>query len=162
MPSLGDIAGLADDLFNQCAKEYNRRLSGVHHLKDDDKQATSPVISLKSNKPVSNVSNFMQSPKNKIINISDKIGGSRDKSNSLNNFSRDRANSAFQKFDVKNELSNIEEAPVEEKNVYNTKSPLIKGNQGEPSFGAASKQETISNAQSKNRLSGSHESDQIT
>ena len=39
------------------------------------------------------------------------------------------------------------------------KSPLIKGNQGEPSFGAGSKQETISNAHnSQNRLSGSNES----
>jgi hypothetical protein len=39
------------------------------------------------------------------------------------------------------------------------KSPLIKGNQGEPSFGAGSKQESISNARnSQNRLSGSNES----
>ena len=93
--NIGDIAGLADDLFNQCAKEYNRRLSGVHHLKDDEKQATSPVISLKSNKPVTTVSNFMQSPNNRINSIGDKTGGSREKSNALNTFSRDRANSAF-------------------------------------------------------------------
>jgi hypothetical protein len=52
-----DISGLADDLFNQFAKEYNRRLSGVHHLKDEG--ATSPDISLKSGKPVTTVSNFM-------------------------------------------------------------------------------------------------------
>ena len=57
---LGDIAGLADDLFNQCAKEYNRRLSGVHHLKDEGGgTVTSPAISLKSGKPVTTVSNFM-------------------------------------------------------------------------------------------------------
>ena len=74
VPLLGekDLAGLADDLFNQCAKEYNRRLSGVHHLKDDEKPAASPAISIKSNKPVTKVSDFMQSPKTRLsANIAD-------------------------------------------------------------------------------------------
>lgn len=73
VPLLGDkeLAGLADDLFNQCAKEYNRRLSGVHHLKDEDKPANSPAISLKSNKPIVKVSQFMESPKSRISNIAD-------------------------------------------------------------------------------------------
>lgn len=66
-----DLAGLADDLFNQCAKEYNRRLSGVHHLKDDDKPATSPVLSIKSSKPLVKVSDFMSSPKGRMSNIAD-------------------------------------------------------------------------------------------
>jgi hypothetical protein len=145
MPSLGDIAGLADDLFNQCAKEYNRRLSGVHHLKDNGEIATtSPAISLKSGKPVTNVSNFMQSPKNKVNKVIEK-------SSSMNNFGRDRANSAFQQFDAnKNEIDEKEESIPEQQQPQKTnnpmKSPLIKGNQGEPSFGAGSKQESISNA----------------
>jgi hypothetical protein len=81
----------------------------------------------------------------------------------MNNFGRDRANSAFQKFDAsKNEMVDKEDSlPDQNQPLKNNtmKSPLIKGNQGEPSFGAGSKQESISNARtSQNRLSGSHES----
>ena len=67
----------------------------------------------------------------------------------MNNFGRDRANSAFQKFDAtKNEMTEIEDSvPEKQQQKHNDmKSPLIKGNQGEPSFGAGSKQESISNA----------------
>jgi hypothetical protein len=75
-----------------------------------------------------------------------------EKSNSMNNFGRDRANSAFQKFDAsKNEIGDREDSLPDQHQhqhqKHNTmKSPLIKGNQGEPSFGAGSKQESISNA----------------
>ena len=99
----------------------------------------------------------MNSPKNRMSNIADQIGpNSREKSNSLGNIGRDRSNSAFQKFDPSNnDISHKEDTPDDK---IMQKSPLIKGNQGEPSFGAASKQETISVNASQNRLSGSHES----
>ena len=95
------------------------------------------------------MSNFIQSPKNRLNSITEKAN-SREKN--FNTIGRDRANSAFQKFDTSKNEQSLKEESV-------SKSPLIKGNQGEPSFGAASKQETISNAKtSQNRLSGTHES----
>lgn len=97
----------------------------------------------------------MQSPNTNFNNIADQIG-SREKSNSIGHIGRDRSNSAFQRFDPSNnDISNKEDTPDEKKIA---KSPLIKGNQGEPSFGAASKQETVSGKASLNRLSGTHES----
>ena len=100
-----------------CAKEYTRRLSGnvfnqVENLDKEETQVNHPK------KPADSASNFLNSPRaNGETTTPDFIQA------------RERANSAFKKFDSK---------PEEPKLQHRT--TTLKGTEAEPSFGANSKQ----------------------
>ena len=75
-----DLAELANDLNNLCAKEYTRRLSG-HQVQQQEDNNGSPNGSPKSNKFLTTVSNFIKSPaipgnQTKIpSNVAELVGG---------------------------------------------------------------------------------------
>ena len=116
---------------SQCIREISRRqFSGHHNVTGDDKTPGSPNGSLKSNNILTNVSQFIKSPKLQVLkpppNIADLVG-SLDKKKPTGTSGifqgRDRLNSAFR----------LHKDTESQQN----KSPILK-HQGEPSFGANS------------------------
>ena len=124
------------ELQSQCIKEFSRRkLSGAHNVSGEEKPPGSPNGSLRSNKLLTNVSQFIKSPKLQVQNkqppnIADLVEGLADKGKKnqsiFPHIGRDRLNSAFRQYkDKEPETSQV------------FKSPIIKA-QEEPSFGANS------------------------
>ena len=144
----GIAASDLKEMQTQCMKEISRRkFSGHQNIASDDKVPGSPNGSLKSNKIMTNVSNFIKSPKlqqSKPPNIADLVGvlDKRKQSNTGLFPTRDRLNSAFK-------------LHKDSESGQNNKSPILK-HQGEPSFGANSHKQG-----SKEELDAENKNDDI-